>query len=87
MERIITPNGDGINDVAGFFRICGWRYRAHGFDIRGRRVRTLGARAIRRTAQDQNATQCWMAGTTAAASSRAVFIFINTNRKGRVSPA
>jgi len=37
-ERIITPNGDGINDTANFSGVDG---DVHIFDVRGRRVRTL----------------------------------------------
>jgi len=39
-ERIITPNGDGINDEAGFSSLSIEEIKI--FDIRGRRVRTLG---------------------------------------------
>ena len=42
MERIITPNGDGINDVAHFSGLVDGDI-VHIFDVRGRRVRTINA--------------------------------------------
>jgi gliding motility-associated-like protein len=39
-QRIITPNGDGINDTASFSGVDG---DIHIFDIRGRRVKTISS--------------------------------------------
>lgn len=54
-ERIITPNGDGINDEAGFSGLLDTD-EVHIFDIRGRRIRTLGPNAHCRTL---SASRCW----------------------------
>ena len=43
-ERIITPNGDGINDTASFSGLVAGE-EVHLFDVRGRRVRTLAGPA------------------------------------------
>jgi len=39
-QRIITPNGDGINDTATFSGVDG---PIHIFDVRGRRVKTINS--------------------------------------------
>jgi|GEM_PF-2307543 len=50
-ERIITPNGDGINDVANFSGLVDGD-SVHIFDVRGRRVRTIRASNLSPTQWD-----------------------------------
>jgi len=54
-ERIITPNGDGINDEAGFSGLSG-SDDVRILDVRGRRVRTLTSA---NTCRSLLASVCW----------------------------
>jgi hypothetical protein len=51
VERIITPNGDGVNDVAHFGAGID---EIHIFDVRGRRVRTIPGAVAQWDGTDDN---------------------------------
>jgi hypothetical protein len=81
-ERIITPNGDGINDEAGFSGLTNGD-EVHIFDVRGRRVRTLG---VNDRCISLSASRCWDGrDDSGGIVASGVYIYQFTSQGDRVS--